>query len=464
MLTGEQYRQSLRDGRAVHIDGQRVADVTTHPLFRDAVDWIGRGYDAYFDPDPHAYNPVFRDSRTKEDLRERVDLILRGDGHGSDFTIGTTNSSILALQTALPDLAGCDPVYGERIEEYVRHCRCADIRVAEAITDSKGNRTKRASEQVHPDHYLRVTRRDSTGVYVTGAKLHVTAAAVVQEIFAMPTKRFGAGEEDYAVAFAVPVDTPGLTLVNATYRPRTDARDPRDHPVSSNMGMPEAMVVFDEVHVPYERVFLDGHVGVSAAFVHSLGVWERLGGLAYMVKEAEEIIGLAQLIAEANGLDRVPHIKDKISHMVLYATTLSATLVAAIDQAETNAAGSMYPNELYANVGKYIGAADYHGIIRDLLDIAGGGVATVPSMAEFDSPEVAEYMEKYWSGDVGVGAQYRAQLFHAIRDIAADSFGGWRQVSNVLSGGGLLAQRLVARKHFDMETAKARALQLLEDR
>lgn len=464
MLTGDQYREGLRDGRSVHVDGRRVEDVTTDLLFRDAVDWVARGYDAYHDADPGAYNPVFRDSRTKEDLRRRVELILRGDGHGSDFTIGTTNSAILALQTALPVLEGSDPAYGERVRAYVDHCRAADIRVAEAITDSKGNRAKRAAEQPHPDHYVRVTGRDATGVRVTGAKLHVTAAAVVQEIFVMPTKRFAPGEEDHAIAFAIPVATPGVTLVNATYRPRSDARDPRDHPVSRHMGMPEAMVVLDEVHVPHDRVFLDGDVAVSASFVHSLGVWERLGGLAYMVKEAEEIVGLAQLIAEANGLDRVAHIQDKVSRMVLYASTLSATLLAAIDQAETNAAGSVYPSELYANVGKYIGAAEYHLIIRDLLDIAGGGVATVPSMAEFDNPDVAPYMEKYWSADVGVGARYRAQLFHAIRDVSTDSFGGWRQVSNVLSGGGLLAQRLVARKHFDMETAKERALQLLEER
>jgi len=464
VLTGDQYRQSLRDGRVVHIDGRRVHDVTTDRLFSASVDWIARGYDAYYDDAPGAYNPIFNDSRTKQDLRDRVELILRGDGHGSDFTIGTTNSSIQSLQTALPTLEAADPIYGDRVRAFVDQCRSSDIRLAEAITDSKGDRSKRATEQEHADHYVRVVDRDKDGIVVRGAKFHVTAAAVVQEIYAMPTKRFRAGEEAYAVAFAVPVDTAGIRLVNATYRTRTDARDERDHPVSRYLGMSEAMVVFDDVHVPYERVFLDGHVDVSASFVHSLGVWERLAGLAYMVKEAEEIVGLAQLIAEANGLHRIAHIQEKINGMVLYASTLAATLYASIDQAETNADGVVHPNELFANVGKYLGASQYHEVIRDLLDVAGGGVATVPSMAEFDDPSVAPYMEKYWSTGPEVDARYRASLFHAIRDIAADSFGGWRQVSNVLSGGGLFAQRIVARKHFDMNMAKARALQLLEEK
>lgn len=461
MLTGAAYRESLRDGRSVFIDGRHVDDVTREPLLASAVDWVASGYDAYYSDEPDAFNPIFRDSRTKDDLRRRVALILEGGGHGSDFTIGTTNSSILGLLTARPHLVECDPVYGDRVDAFLEHCRSADLRLAEAITDSKGNRAKRAAQQTHPDHYVRITRRDGDGIWVIGAKLHVTAAAVVPEIFVMPTKRFGPGEEDYAVSFAVPVATPGVTIVNATYRPRSDARDERDYPVSRFMGMPEAMVVFDDVFVPYERVFLDGHVEASGSLAHSLGVWERMAGLAYMVKEAEELVGLAQLIAEANGVAGIDHIKDKINAMILYATTLSATLVAAVEESTTNKSGLVYPNELYSNVGKYIGAADYNNVVRDLIDIAGGSVATVPSMAEFDNPDVASYMDKYWSADPDVDAPYRAQLFHAIRDVAADSFGGWRQVSNILSGGGLRAQRLVARKHFDMDRAKKRALYLL---
>jgi 4-hydroxybutyryl-CoA dehydratase/vinylacetyl-CoA-Delta-isomerase len=464
MLTGALYRESLRDGRSVYLDGRQVEDVTVDPMFSTAVDWVAGGYDSYYDPTPGAINPLFRDSRTKDDLRARVQLILEGGGHGSDFTIGTTNSSILGLLTAAPALVSCNSEYGERIKQFLEHCRRDDIRLAEAITDTKGNRVKRAREQAHADHYVRITRRTSEGVFVSGAKLHVTAAAIVQEIFVMPTKRFHPGEEDYAVSFAVPVATDGITIVNATYRPRSSARDNRDYPVSGRIGLPEAMVIFDDVFVPYERVFLDGHVTVSGTMAHSLGVWERMAGLAYMVKEAEELVGLAELIAEANGLAGVQHIRDKITGMSMYATVLSATLIAAVEESKTNDDGLVYPSELYSNVGKYLGAEQYHNVVRDLVDIAGGSVVTVPSMAEFDNPEVADYMEKYWSTSTGAdaNARYRAQLFHAIRDVTSDAFGGWRQVSNVLSGGGLRAQRLVARKHFDMDRAKERALALIE--
>lgn len=150
MLTGAEYREWLRDGRQVFIDGRASADVTVDPMFDSAVSWIASSYDSYYSDEPGAYNPIFRDSRTKDDLRERVRLILEGGGHGSDFTIGTTNSSILGLLTAMPQLVACDPADGERIGAFLEHCRSNDIRLAEAITDTKGNRSKRATGKITP--------------------------------------------------------------------------------------------------------------------------------------------------------------------------------------------------------------------------------------------------------------------------------------------------------------------------
>jgi 4-hydroxybutyryl-CoA dehydratase/vinylacetyl-CoA-Delta-isomerase len=230
--------------------------------------------------------------------------------------------------------------------------------------------------------------------------------------------------------------------------------------------MPDCFVIFDDVFVPHERVFLDGQIEFSAAFAHALGLWERTGGVAVMAREADVLVGLAQLIAEANGLHRVEHIKEKISELVIYATLIRAGLEAAITNAHTTEDGFVFPDELYMNAAKYHGAAQYGLMVRHLHDIAGGAVLTAPTIADLEHPDLGRFVAKYMTAHPGVSGEERIRLFHAIRDLTADAFGGWHLVTNVQSGGGLYAQRNVTRKHYDMERAKALARHAagLEDR
>lgn len=457
MMTGDEYRKTLDDGRRVYLEGERVDDIPNHPLLQPGVDWIAEGYDLAYDPDPDAYHPIFGELRSKQDLRDRVQMFL--DGHaGTDQTIHTTFSGSFAMLTASPELAEYRPEYAERLDSFVDYCRTSDLRVAEAITDSKGHRKLSPMDQTDPGQFVRVVDRSPDGVVISGAKLHITGAPVVHEMIIMPTKRFRPGEEDYAIACAVPMNADGVTVLNASYAPR--GRDPRDHPVSSRHSMPDGFVVLDEVFVPNERIFTDGEVAVSAKLAHSLGLWERLGGLADMAKKADELVGLAQLIAEANGLDRVSHIREKISEMIIHATLLRASLEAAIENAETTSGGLVYPSELYTNAGKYHGAYNFNLLLRSLHDISGGAVVTAPSMADFENDDIADHLERYMSTMPGISGRYRTQLFHTIRDFTADTYGGWTQVTNLMAGGGMLAQRLVSMKHYDLDGAKEKALEL----
>lgn len=190
----------------------------------------------------------------------------------------------------------------------------------------------------------------------------------------MPTKSMKPGEEDYAIACAVPVNSPGVHVTNTTYHPR--GGDIRDYPVSSRVSIPDSMVIFDDVFVPDERVFLDGQTADAAVFAHSLGLWERLGGVSIMVIQADELVGLAHLIAEANGLSRVPHVREKIDEMMIHATLLRAGLEAALLHARATPDGYYYPDDMYTNVTKYQGAANFSTMVRHLHDIAGGAVVT----------------------------------------------------------------------------------------
>jgi 4-hydroxybutyryl-CoA dehydratase / vinylacetyl-CoA-Delta-isomerase len=447
MLTGAEYIASLDDGRATYFEGRHIPDLMKEPAFAVPAREIAAGYDRHYSPSPDATNPFVVAPRSIEELRQRADLV-----HTMDLALAVTYGSLMTLLTAAPRMSGVDPIYRERLTAYVDDATRRDIRIAECITDAKGDRTVPPSQQDDPDAYVRVVERRREGVVIRGAKLHISAASLVHDLMVMPTKAMKPGEEDYAITCAVPVNSPGVRIINTTYHPRSD--DVRHFPVSSQRSMPDGFVVFDDVFVPDERVFLDGETANATVFAHALGLWERLGGVTAMVTQADQLVGLAQLIAEANGLARVPHVRDKVDEMLIHATLLRAGLEAALANAHCTPEGYFYPDELYTNVAKYQGAAQFHLMVRHLHDIAGGAVLTSPTMGDLEHPDTGPYVEKYMQGAAGAPAEHRMRLFHAIRDLTADSFGGWHLVTNLQSGGGLFAQRIVARKHYDMERAK----------
>ncbi|MEZ5230664.1 MAG: 4-hydroxyphenylacetate 3-hydroxylase C-terminal domain-containing protein [Acidimicrobiales bacterium] len=212
--------------------------------------------------------------------------------------------------------------------------------------------------------------------------------------------------------------------------------------------------------VPHERVFLDGETAFAAVFAHSLGLWERLGGLSAFVEEADELVGLAQLVAEANGTAGISHIKEKISEMIIHATLIRAALEAAVSNCNIGPEGAAFPNELFTNAGKFHAAANYNAMVRHVHDIAGGAVLTAPVPADFENADVGHLAKKYMSTGNAIDGEYRARLMHTIRDLTADAYGGWKAVTNIQAGGGLYAQRIVTRRHYDLEGAKRKALHI----
>jgi 4-hydroxybutyryl-CoA dehydratase / vinylacetyl-CoA-Delta-isomerase len=450
MRTGSEYLASLDDGRATYLEGRRIDDLLAEPAFATPARAIAAGYDRCYSPEPGAVNPYVLAPRSVAELRERGAVIAT-----MDLALNVTYQSLMTLLTAAPRLKGVDPVYQDRLKLYVEEAISADVRIAECITDAKGNRSLAPAKQVDPDAYVRVVARKSDGVVIRGAKLHISAASLCHDLMVMPTKSMKAGEEDYTITCAVPVNSPGVRIVNTSFHPRGE--EIRHFPVSSRISMPDGFVVFDDVFVPFERVFLDGETANAAVFAHSLGLWERLGGITAMVRQADEMVGLAQLIAEANGLAGVSHIREKIDEMAIHATLLRAGLEAALANAEATPEGFYYPNELYTNAAKYQGAAEFNRMVRHLHDIAGGAVLTAPSIGDLENPETRDDVLKYMATNTGTSAEDRLRLFHAIRDVSADALGGWHLVTNLQSGGGLFAQRLVTRRHYDMARATALA-------
>jgi 4-hydroxybutyryl-CoA dehydratase/vinylacetyl-CoA-Delta-isomerase len=447
MMTGRQYKDSLKDGRKVYFEGRLIEDFATVPGLAVPMEVAAEGYDKYYSSEPGARNPVITAPRSVDELRGKIPELLE-----MDLLLNVTYQSIMTLIVAASRIESAVPQFIPRINAYIKQALEDDIRITECITDSKGNRSQSPSKQDDPDAYVRVVARTPEGVVVRGAKMHISAAALGHHLMVMPTKTMKPGEEDYAIACAIPVNAPGVHITNTTYHP--SGGDDRDFPVSSKKSVPDSMCIFDDVFVPNELVFLDGQVEHAAVFAHSLGLWERLGGTAFMVEQADELVGLAQLIAEANGTQKVSHIREKIDEMIIHATLLRAGLEAALMNARSTPEGYYYPDDMYTNVTKYQGATQFSHMVRHLHDIAGGAVLTAPSMSDFDNGTLRPFLEKYMATGGGVGGEYRTKLFHAIRDTTADAYGGWHHVTNIQSGGGLFAQRLVTRRHYDMDRAK----------
>ena len=451
MLTGKDYRESLADGRIVYCDGERVEDVSTADRFRRSVDVIAGGYDRYHDDNPDAISAYLNAPSSIEELRDHANLKV-------DPLISSTYTSLMTLLTSADRIEEIRPESSAAIRKYVRQMQEKDLRLVECITDAKGDRAKRPGQQEDRDAYLRVVEQRPDGVVIRGAKLHISWAPLAHELMTIPTKAMKPGEEEYAIACAVPVNAPGVKIINVTADPL--AGDLRDAPISTDAHSPMGFVIFDDVFVPNDRIFLNGETEAAASFAHSLGLWVRINGLKNMADEADVMVGFAQLVAEANGLERVDQIKDKIADMVIHATLIRATLEAAMGNSSISPEGVVVPDELYANTGKFQGAAYRNAMIQHIQDIAGGSVVTAPSTKDLANPEIGEIVRKYMGTKQSIDGNYRTRLFHALRDFTASAYAGHQAVSVIQAGGGLFAQRVVTRSRYDMATARQMALDL----
>ncbi|HUZ12396.1 MAG TPA: 4-hydroxyphenylacetate 3-hydroxylase N-terminal domain-containing protein [Caulobacteraceae bacterium] len=455
------YVDSLRDGRVTYWDGERIDDITTHPRFATPIANTAADYD-YDDPergpilsyetaDGGRAHRIFQIPRSQEDLAARVRLM-------HDISIGTAVSGVfMALMSAKDAVAEVSPRYADNIERMYRHCRDEDLRGAEVITDPKGDRKRRAHEQDDPDLYVRIVDRSKEGIVVRGAKLHISAASLIHELVVMPTKGMRQDEADYAVSFSVPVNAPGVKIINRSFAPPGDL-NAFDYPISGRRNCPEGFVIFDDVFVPWDRVFLAGETQLASRLAQSLGLWERTGGVVEAVNQSRLFVGLAQLVSEMQGKEGDAVVQASIAELIAYAEMLRMSLDYACKNFERTPSGMVHPNILAINTAKYYYASNFHQMVRNLHDLGGGLVLTLPSEADLRSNETGPYMRKYLHTKAGVDVETRMRVYNLIRDMTADSLGGWNFVVALQAGGGLTAQRLMMNRTYDMATARSTAL------
>ncbi len=454
MRTVEEYRASLRDGRTVYYEGQRVSDVTAHPVLRVAIDHAALDYVMPEDPRyralavaPHPHggemSRYFAFPMSAEDLLRRMELIETGTRLGGTVVpllkeIGTDALFALHLIAHEMDKA-LGTRYLDRVRAFYAHCRDGDVAMAVAQTDVKGDRGAGPSEQAHPDYYLRIVEERSDGIVVRGAKVHTSVSMNANELIVLPTRALGEQDRAYAVAFALPLATRGLSLIVSPYGGHPTSSFER--PLSARHRMMESLTVFDDVFVPRDRVFLQGEVQYAGPLARTFVEFHRFTAISYKLPLVDLLAGAAQLIAEYNGIERAGHVRDKITWLAAYAQTLRALARMAAYDCSRRALGLAVPDPGTVNIAKLHFAGQFHQAVAYVQEIAGGLLVTAPGEADWRSPETRPVLERYLGGK-GIGAEARLRLLHLITDVTTAELGGYHAVLAIHAEGSIEAEKL----------------------
>ena len=467
LRTTEEYVASLRDGRTVFYKGERVPDVTTHPVIQIAIEHASIDYRMAEDlkwrdlatvrdeETGHLISRYYQLPRNSEELLKRSALIEQATRLGRTLVvlikeIGT--DALFALQILakqMDEKLGTE--YLERVRRYHAYCRDNDLALAVAQTDVKGDRSLPPSEQFDPDLYLHIVGEERGGIRVRGAKVHTSVSTNANEIIVLPTRALGEKDRNYAVSFAVPVNAKGLTLIAAPYG--AARMDRFDHPISGQHRMMETLTVFDDVLVPWDRVFLKGEWQYAGALALTFVEFHRFTAISYKLPLVDLLVGCARLMAEYNGLEKVSHVREKMIHLIGYAETLRALAHHAARESRMVEPGIAVPNQMLVNIAKHHFASQYHQAVQWVQDISGGLVVTGPSGRDLDSPEIGPYVKKYLAGKRGVPGERRLQAFKMVRDLTASDFGGYQEVLAVHAEGSIEAEKLAIFRSYDSKGA-----------
>ncbi|MGO9120298.1 MAG: 4-hydroxyphenylacetate 3-hydroxylase family protein [Desulfomonilaceae bacterium] len=466
LRSAREYIDSLRDGREVYIHGERVEDITEHPSLRKAIDHGAIDYE--LDKNPELHDLLITKSHRKnndirryfelptsaDDLLRRQLLIETTTRHANCIIpfmkeIGTDALNALNMITyAMDHKKGTN--FSERVARYREYLEENDLSMSGAVTDVKGNRSLRPSEQEMPYYYLKVIERKPDGVIVRGCKVHTTSAPITNELLVLPTRAMTEADKDYCIAFGIPVNTPGVKIIS---RPERGDLNWFDYPVSSGHVTLEAMTIFENVFVPNERIFMDGEWEFAGVLANCFATWHRFTGISYKYPFADMLVGIAALIADYNGVPNAAHIKDRVTDLVIYAQSIKTFGRAAAQECIITENGVAYPNPLLCNIGKYLFASNYHSCMKALQEVAGGLVITGPTEADLRNPATREFIERYLGGRTGVSASDRLKVMKLIRDISATECAGEWYVGTLHGEGSLQAQRLSIARDYNVKSS-----------
>ena len=447
--TGKDYIDSLKKktkNMEVYLHGRRVKDVTEEPLFQGPMHAVAEQYDMQHDPayrdimlytSPTTGDPVGRSfmiPNSKEDLikkqkahKLRTDQNFGFMGRAPDFM----NNFVTAWALRKDSLAQQDPRHGENAQNYYEFCRENDLFLTHMLLNPQVDRSRAASDQQDP--YIALSRVGETkeGIIVRGAKMVGTFAPLTEEIMVLPFGGVAPDEDAYGLIFAIPNDSPGLKfLCRETVSPLPRSRF--DHPLSSRFEEMDALAIFDDVLVPWDRVMVSGGPG-SAAIVNgrdASGVVLGQAGIAAvgtqvaarMLSNMEFFVGLATKLASSIGIDAFLHVQEKLGEMISYLEVGRSVFWGSTAAAVPGPNGVWVPTGLGQRGFHLMTMQIYRRMVEIVQVLAGGGFFSVPTEADMGNPEIRPYIDKFLRGAGDLSAEERVQLFKLAWDATGEAF------------------------------------------
>ena len=470
--TGEDYVASLRDrDTRLYLRGERIDEPADHPLLQGSINAMRATYeiadenpDRFMATSPYTGEPVNRFlhvTTSPEDLRVKHQMQRElGQRTGTCFQRCVGMDAVATLHSVTYDLDaehGTD--YHERYLAFLTELQRRNLVLAGGMTDVKGDRSKRPHQQADPDMYVHVTRRTDEGLYVRGAKAHMTGGWNSHWIMLMPTMAMGPEDADVAVVAAIPVDAAGVTYVYGRQTSDLRAVDATIDQGNTVYAGQEVLVHLDEVFVPWEHVFMDGEVDMARTLVQRFTRYHRS---SYMCKTGlgDVLIGAAAEVVDMNGVPNASHIKDKLVEMVHMNETIWSSGVASASEAETLPSGAVVNDAMLTNVAKHNVTRFPYEIARLAQDLAGGIVATMPSQADLDSEEVGHLVERMLAGREGVSTEDRMRIMRLIENLSLGRNAVGYLTESLHGAGSPQAQRIEIARAMDAEGKRQLARRL----
>ncbi len=349
--------------------------------------------------------------------------------------------------------------YHQRFVDFVRFTQQRGYVIGGAMTDVKGDRSKAPHEQDDQDLYLHITRRTEEGVYVSGAKAHQTGCINSHWLLVMPTIRLGEKDRDFAIVGAVPVDADGITYIYGRQSCDTRAMEGDLDVGNAKFAGQEAMIIFDDVFIPHERVFMDGEVEFAAMLVERFTCYHRR---SYVCKSGvgDVLIGAAATVADYNGVERASHIRDKLVEMTHLNETIYSTGIASSYQASEMKSGVFMNDDMIANVCKHHVTKMPYEIGRLAQDLAGGLMVTMPSQQELEHPEVGPLIRKYLKGRKEISTEDRMRIMRLIENMTLGRNAVGYLTESMHGAGSPQAQRIQIQRQSQLDFKKALAQNL----
>ena len=471
LKTAEQYKDSLRRmNPTTYILGEKVTNVIDHPLIKPQVEAVAQTYSLAGEPETmellvarsrltdgeiSRFTQLFE---SIDDLKTKVKMIrLCVQRTGTCVTRCTgldAMNAIAAVTYEIDEKHGTN--YHERALKYIKYVQENDLAVYTGNSDVKGDRSLRPSEQPDPDMYLHVVDRTKDGIIVRGAKAHQTGSLCAHEALIVADRAMRESDKDYAVCFAVPNDAKGVINVY-TRGPLEDRWLEGIDLGNISFAKSCPLVIFDDVFVPWDRVFMCGEYEFAAPLLRMFATYHRHSHGGCKAGFGDVLIGAAATIAEYNGVPNASHIRNKITDMIKMGETMYGICLAASAEAKRTSSGVYFVDPALANVSKLYESVNLPEMTRLLVDIAGGLVATMPSEKDLNNPEIGHFIKKYLKGVAGVSTEDRMRMFRLIETLA---FQSRDVVSHIMGGGSPEAHKITLFRETDLAAKKKLAKRL----